>query len=476
MTDEKIIITEEKLIELLAKRYDKGTIDLYYQKFLDDNLIFPNQDSCIKFFMTLVQGFDHELFCKTPIDPLDFFGIENFKGESEYFKYSELLKRTRNELLECIDNGIHIPSGVISDFYARYAHAMFAIGNHLMALDLCQEALKYDQDNSLSLFIKACIIEYCYINKNNDIYKIALTNYQKSLIDKCDSCKTWIDKRIFDSVHGVIDMKMKDFGVLAQCMKLTIAADTYEKTKEIDSSWTEEKDFYLRNNLFLNPLNIFDLFLSAQNEEFDELLLDESSKQYFSEIVEDYKMCRKNLFEYHQDPRIDNRAMAMVYSYTYTIFDKIAFLISKVYDLNVGKVFYFKKNFFEYKLKSNNVDLGEIKNDNIVPLYLLASDVNDPQDENNEKNVISIESLKLRLTRNQIEHHSLVFVDSEVLKRNALILLKIARNAILHTFMLIHSCPIDKSKDKITTIGTTYYQAILNIVQEGKHKDLIKQS
>lgn len=476
MADEKIIITEEKLMELLAKRYDKETIDLYYQKFLDNNLIFSNQDSRFKFFMILVQGFDHELFCKIKIDPLDFFGLENFNDKSEHFKYGELLKRTRNELLECFDNEVRIPSDVISDFYARYAHAMFAIGNHLMALDLCQEALKYSQDNSLSLFIKACIIEYCYINKNNDIYTIALTNYQKSLIEKCDSSKTWIDKRIFDSVHNVINMKTKDLGVLAQCMKLTLAADTYEKTKEIDASWTEEKDFYLRNNLFLNPLNIFDLFLSAQNEEFDDLLLDEISKKCFFEIVEDYKMCRKNLFEYHQYPSIDKRAMAMVYSYTYTIFDKIAFLISKVYDLNVGKIFYFRKNFFEYKLKSNNIGLGEIKNDNILPLYLLASDVNDPQDENNEKNVISIESLNLRLTRNQIEHRSLSDVTSEVLKRNSLILLKIARNAILHTFMLIHSCPTDKSKDKITTIGTTYYQAILNIVQEGKHKDLIKQS
>ena len=476
MTDEKIIITEEKLMELLAKQYDKEIIDLYYQKFLDNNLIFPNQDSRIKFFMILVQGFDHELFCKIQVDPLDFFGLENFDNKSEYYKYSELLKRTRNELLLCIDNKISISSGVISDFYARYAHTMFALGNHLMALDLCQEALKYDEDNSLSLFIKACIVEYCYINKNNALYKIALTNYQKSLIDKCDSCKAWIDKRIFDSVHNVIDMKTKDFGVLAQCMRLTLAADTYEKTKEIDSSWTEEKDFYLRNNLFLNPLNIFDSFLSAQNEEFDDLLLDETSKKYFFEIVEDYKMCRKKLFGYHQAPSIDKRAMAMVYSYTYTIFDKIAFLIKNVYDLkiNKGEKFYFNRDFFRHRLKSNDVYFREIKNDNILPLYLLASDVNDPKDENHKNTVISIESLKLRLTRNQIEHRSLALVDTEVLKRNAPILLKNARNAILHTFMLIHSCPIDNSKDIITTIGTTYYQAILGIVKDGTHKDLIK--
>ena len=109
---------------------------------------------------------------------------------------------------------------------------------------------------------------------------------------------------------------------------------------------------------------------------------------------------------------------------------------------------------------------------------MLASDINDPQedDETNgkKKRVISIESLKLRLTRNQIEHRSLSVVDTEVLKRNAFILLKIARNAILHAFMLIHSCPSDTTKDKVTTIGTTYYQAILNIVEEGIHKDLIK--
>ena len=322
------------------------------------------------------------------------------------------------------------------------------------------------------------------LTKNTTIIEDFVQDTYLKVIDKIDSYKigtnfkAWICTIAHNlSVNGLIQ-KSKEIPVeLSSQTEYIFGPAPKNDTriyKALEILEGEEKDFYLRNNLFLNPLNIFDLFLSAQNEEFDELLLDESSKQYFSEIVDDYKVCRKNLFQYHQCSLSDKRTMAMVYSYTYTIFDKIAFLIKNVYDLNIGERFYFNGDFFRHKLKINDVCLGKIKNDNILPLYLLASDVNDTQDENNRNKVISIESLKLRLTRNQIEHRSLALVDIEVLKRNALILLKNARNTILHTFMLIHSCPIDKSKDKITTIGTTYYQAVLNIVKEGNHKDLIK--
>lgn len=54
-----------------------------------------------------------------------------------------------------------------------------------------------------------------------------------------------------------------------------------------------------------------------------------------------------------------------------------------------------------------------------------------------------------------------------------LILLKLARNTILHAFMLIHSYSVSDIEGKATTIGTTFYQAILNIVKENIHKDLI---
>ncbi len=478
MTNSILTLTDEALMSLLDNRYDAAIIEPYYQKATNNELSFPNQDSKIKFLMILIEYYDNKLFRKTSVDPLDFFGLTTFNTESEYYKYNQLLKKTRNEILICLNKDVYIPTSVISDFYARYAHAMFSFGNHLTALELCQEALKYNPDNSLSLFIKSCIVEYCYINKNHSIYNVALTNYQKALIDKCDPTKTWIDKRIFSAVYNVIDYKMQYFNELTQCIKLKLAAENYEKTKEIDSSWTEEKDFYLRHSLFLNPINIFDVFLSAQNEDFDDLSIGEAGIKYFYEIVEDYKMCRKSLFEYQNGTNNNTRYIAMTYSYTYTIFDKIVYLIQHVYNLESKTKLYFSKQLFELEIKEENIKFGEIKNDNILPLFLLAIDVNDPQDENSngKMNIISIESQELRLTRNKIEHRSLALVEDNILKRNFLILLKLARNAILHAFMLIHSCSLDDAKDKgkVTTIGTTFYQAILDIVKDGDHHDLIK--
>ena len=106
---------------------------------------------------------------------------------------------------------------------------------------------------------------------------------------------------------------------------------------------------------------------------------------------------------------------------------------------------------------------------------MLAIDINDdsPTNQEDEQPVLSIESLKMRLTRNQIEHRSIALVEEDTLRSNMLILLKLARNTIIHAFMLIHSCSVSDIEGKATTIGTTFYQAILNIVKENIHKDLI---
>ena len=140
-------------------------------------------------------------FVKQKINPLDFFGMKKYDENSIQAKYLELLDRTYFEILNCREKGITLPpKKLLVEFYERYAHALYVFGHYFKSLEFCRKALSNDEENHLSIFLKASVIELCYINKTDDLYKVALYNYQKKLLDSCDLSKTWIDVRICNEV------------------------------------------------------------------------------------------------------------------------------------------------------------------------------------------------------------------------------------------------------------------------------------
>ena len=49
---------------------------------------------------------------------------------------------------------------------------------------------------------------------------------------------------------------------------------------------------------------------------FDDLEIEDNNRIYFDEILEDYKMCRKETYFYYKNiNNVDTRKMAMTYNY-----------------------------------------------------------------------------------------------------------------------------------------------------------------
>ncbi len=459
---DKIKLTKEKLLEILEKYDDKETIDFYYKAAMDDLIETDQYLSIITLLFMLVRYYHEELFVKNRVNIIDFFGMKIFNKSSEYWKYNELLKKTNLMIAKALINNEKIPDQQLIEFNDTYSLYLFCIGDYLRCLKNINNSLFRDKNNWLSNFIKASLIELCYINIITPDYKIALLNYQKDLIDKCSDVNPRFDISIYKKVLESINRRIDLLNIEEKNIKLTPIMDSFEKTKEVINEWTEENDFYLRNNLFLNPLNLFGNFYEASFEIFEDLDMDDKNKELFNEIIEDYKMCRNAMFSYYKNAdNIDKRKMSMVYSYLYSIFDKIAYLLKHTYNLDIkeNKIYFTNDGLFDRNFKGPDIKFKELSNFTVLPLYLIMKDV---RGANKIDNALTVGTFEHNELRNTIDHKSIYLVNEDKLKRNALILLEKTRNVILYTFMLLYSQLNNENYDGITTIYTTLFYALEN--------------
>lgn len=457
MNMQTIRLSKEKMIEILQ---DEENMQIYYDAAINDKVEAQNRCEIVLFLILLVRFYYKKLFVDSSFDLIDFFGMEKFNLDSEYWKFYELLRKTNLEIGLCVIHGEQIDDEILIGFCEIQAYTYFCFGNYISCLDVCKNALNKDNKNSVCNFIKALIIELCLINKTPPTYKIALTNYQKSLLDKCKATELNFGQDIFYEISKEIENRVNSLGAVSCNLMFTPVLEDFSKTKIYLSNWTEENQFYLCNNLFLNPLINFDRFAEASFEEFEDLPIHDDLKEYFISIVDDYKMCRGIAFLYYKSiNNIGKREMSMAYSYVYSIFDKIAFLIAKVFGIDVEKKVDFSEgNLFCKGIYSTKQLFKNVKNNNIIPLYLIMKEV---REKNNIKNALAIGTFEHNELRNKIEHKSIVMVDDKILRRNTLHLLYEARNAILHTFMLLHSYSKDAG-DMVTAISMTFLNKMIS--------------
>lgn len=463
---EKIKLTQEKLLEILAEIDDEEKIKYYYEAALNDHIVANQHGALVALLLMLVRYYNEKLFVKSKVNPFDFFGLAVFNEQSEHWKYRELLRKTSLEILMGLINGEDIPQKPLTEFAEIFSHTEFCYCNYFGCLTNCDNAIRRESNNTLCNFLKASIIEICLVNKTPDAYKIALLNYQKSLIDKCDAKKITIDLSIYNEIVKIINERIKDLDSGKEKIQFTLAKENYEKTNEIIKDWTEEHDFYLRNKLFLNPLNDFDNFVNCSLESFENLQIEKEYNELFELIIDDYKMCRGILFSYYKGiNNVGKKEMCMTYSYAYSIFDKIAYLLKKVYALKIGddNTSFTKHGLFDVKIDGTNIRFKDIKNNNVLPLYLIMKEVREKQ---NIVNTLQVGTFEHNELRNTIDHKSIALVSDDKLKRNASILLGHARNAILYAFMLLHSCNEVELCGKTSAIETTFYKSLMNIEQD----------
>lgn len=463
---EKEILTKELLMELARKQNDDELLEHYYNLALQDKLECETSDEKVMFLFILMRFQGKKLFEETQISQADFFGMDKVDENSDYWKFYQFLE---NIYYEISSKQVYIPENVAIEFYEDFCNILYFFGYYFRCIEVYEEYLLKYGENSFLNFLKASVIEICYINKSDDFVKMALYNYQKDLIDRCEPSKVLAGEYIFEEVKKTIYDRVENNGALGKCMKFIKISDSYKDTIAEDKTWTEEKDFYYRNNLFLNPLNLFGEFTACTNEVFDDLEIEDNNKIYFDEILEDYKMCRKETYFYYKNiNNVDTRKMAMTYNYIYSIFDKIAFLLKHTYNLLIDeKKIYFNKNFFEKNIENSNVKFKNIKNDNIWPLFIIMNDI---QQNREESSILQASTYEHNLLRNLIQHRSMSLVDEDKLKRNAIVLLKLARDAILYTFALIKSCGMPVEQDIMTGLGTTLQHTYLRLSRENMQK------
>ncbi len=458
---EVLKLTKEKLIEISEKMDDPKSMEYYYDIALKGQFEADQRLAIVGFLLMLVSYFFRKLFVNTSIAPLTFFSLKNYKEQSEHRRFNELLSMTNYQIALCLNDDEDIPPQPLVEFSEIYAYACLCHGNYFSSLSACQNAIYRDKNTSICNFIKASIADLCYINKTSKAYKIALANYQKSLIDRSDSSEVGINPTIYANVFDDINEHVAFFGPAEKQMCFTLALENFEKTKELIPDWTEEHDFYLRKNLFLNPLSNFDKFVEASFEDLEDLPIEQDAQELFSEIIKDYKMCRNLTFSYYKGiNNVGKREMCMVYSYAYSIFDKIAFLLRKVYNLNIpeSKIGFTQDGLFDIKIGDTEIRFQDIKNPNIIPLYSIMKAV---RSKEKIENALQIGTLHHNELRNKIDHKSISLVNDKELKRNASELLGCARDAILYVFMLLHSFSENMNYDTASAISTTFFRAIL---------------
>lgn len=463
--DDKLMLTKEKLMEILSQSDDDELMELYYQKALTGNIEAYEKMAIVCFLFVIIR-YKRRSMLGENLNPFHFFGVP----QQDFKKYYELLERANQEIFECFVANEKIPDEPLIEFSEDFAFVTFWQGNYFESLRYCENALKRDSSSFMCNFIKASIIELCFVNATNDGYKVQLLNYQKQLIDRCDKSKLNFNKDIYEKVVKNIETNYETLDKSLYKVKFKPAQDDFEKVKLELPEWTREHDFCLRHKLYLNPLCDFDLFLESSLEELEKLSIEEQHQNTFNEIVEEFKLCRHLTFEYCQNISNDTkRVQCMVFCYAYSIFDKLAFLFRDIYDLDVGddKVDFTQNNLFDRKFNTIDMCFKSVKNNNIYPLYCLMQKVRSKQ-----KITDSIKTIVFNFNelRNTIEHRTIQEIDEYMLEVHSIYLLRRLREALLYTYMLLSSFSGKTGTHTNTTaLKTTYVKAIVELAQESQN-------
>lgn len=463
---DELILTKEKLFEILEQENDDSIMESYYNIALNGKIVAAEHMAIVAFLLILIKHKRRKIL-EGNMNPFHFFGVP----QDDHKKYFELLERANWEIYESIKSGENIPEQPLIEFSEDYAFIHFWRNNFFESLRSCENALQRDENSFICNFIKASIIELCHINKTEIGYKIRLANYQKSLIDKCDESKLNFNKEIYLKVVKIIEKQYKTLDEQYRNISFTLAPKTFEETRALIPEWTEEHDFCLRCRLFLNPLCNFDLFLESSLEELEDLQIEKEYQDTFAEIVEEFKLCRHLTFEYSKNPNNDTkRVQCMVYSYAYSILDKLAFLLNEVYDIGIPEfeVAFVQNKLFDRKFKNTDVCFKNVKSPYIYPLYSIAEKVRQHQDVKDSIKTIIFNFHKLR---NTIEHRTISKIDKTALQTHSIFLMKLIKEAILYSYMLLHSFSgKNGSHYSVSCLSNSYFSAIIQIEQEQRKK------
>lgn len=462
---DKYLISKAGLIELL-NRNDKNELEEIYNLCLEDKVKAHNHQEIVALLMIILK-FKWEDFTKKHTN-IDFYlKLKNFKTNNNVFDLYRLFRRINFEIaLTIIEENDPIEEKVKVEFLEIYSTFLFMFFTHLKCIDICNCALVRDPKNSTINLYKASLLDLALIVKNNTTYSYGINLLRQEMLNNVDIKKVNFDKDISQRILTDNLISVNEPYLREKILGFYLIPENIMQTELGKKYWSTELDYYLKNVLFLNPLNNFGRYAQSSLEELQPIPLSEKNQKMFNSIIDDYKFCRRKIFEYDSLGTLSKREMCSTYCFLYSIFDKIAFLLKSVYIINIKEdiVDFTQGNLFDRKYKNSDKNFYEIANPAIIPIYLESVE---GRSKNNLKG-LDPGTFELNEFRNVLEHKSTCLIDESMLKRNSKILIRKIRDLILETHILLQSADTNINSDDIVLCGTAYAKAIKAIIESKK--------
>lgn len=445
----------------LTEEIKKGNTDLIeeiYQLCLQDK-VKAHDHMELTALCYLLLTYKWNKFCEEHTDVNFYFYLKNFKDNSTVEELYYLLRRTNHEILmTMIENDDPIDENTKVDFLKAYAEFLFRFFRQLKCVDICNCILFRDSENSTANFFKVALLDIVYIVEQSPHYNFAVEMYRQDLIKRIDYNKIAFDKRIASLILNGLKLPIKSDSLEKRLYCLCEIDDDFINSELGKTYWNSEKDYYLKRKLYLNPLNNFGRFIQATQEQLLPLAIPEECQTLFDSIIDDYKYSRKKLFEYVVEKKITKREACAAFSFTYSIFDKIAYVLKKVYNIDVDedRVYFTQDALFDRKFNNSNKKFYELKNPAIIPLYL---EMTEARNKHKVKG-LDIGTYGHNEFRNNIEHKSTSLVKEENLINQFEFLVSNIRNLILETYILLKGSKKNLSSDELVLSGTAYVKAL----------------
>lgn len=455
--EDKLFLSKDKLMEILLEKEPEKSKKMndIYRLCLEDKVYAHDHMELVALLWMIIMFKWDEFSLKYP--DMSFINTPA-KDNSDLMKLYSLNRRIQFEIaMTMIYENDPLDEKIKEEFSAFYAQFMLLCFRLIKCVDLCNQGLFRNKNNATLNFFKASLIDLCYLVNCDEYYVRAIELYRQYLLKEIEVKDVSFDPEIVNFVitrhksRNLLSKENFETHIMPEIKKGELLAINLD-------FWDEEKEFYLMNTLFLNPLNNFGKFILSYYEDFTLLPISEENKNLFDSIVEDYKFSRKKVFEYIKNKSISKREACCVYSFIYSIYDKIAFLFKKVYNiaLDEDKVYYSEK-LFESAFKNGQEKFCEIKNPTINALYFELCDL-----RGGKEKVIDPGTFKLNIFRNTIEHKSLALIEEKKLESNILMILQNVRNLILESYMLLRGADTNMNSDASSIIGVSLTQGMIN--------------
>ena len=349
---DKYLISKAGLIELL-NRNDKNELEEIYNLCLEDKVKAHNHQEIVALLMIILK-FKWEDFTKKHTN-IDFYlKLKNFKTNNNVFDLYRLFRRINFEIaLTIIEENDPIEEKVKVEFLEIYSTFLFMFFTHLKCIDICNCALVRDPKNSTINLYKASLLDLALIVKNNTTYSYGINLLRQEMLNNVDIKKVNFDKDISQRILTDNLISVNEPYLREKILGFYLIPENIMQTELGKKYWSTELDYYLKNVLFLNPLNNFGRYAQSSLEELQPIPLSEKNQKMFNSIIDDYKFCRRKIFEYDSLGTLSKREMCSTYCFLYSIFDKIAFLLKSVYIINIKEdiVDFTQGNLFDRKYK-----------------------------------------------------------------------------------------------------------------------------